>query len=76
MFDKAQDFITSNDSKTREILAKNFNLKPEITSNMSYIKWSKNSELDPQNLQIYTDFLFSLGEIKEKVNVRDLVYKI
>ena len=76
VFDQSQDFISSNDTKTREILAQNFKLKPAIANNMNYIKWGKNSDLDSVKLQSYADFLMNLGDIKDSVNIKDLVYKI
>lgn len=75
-FDQAQDFISSNDTKTRDKLSQNFKLKPEVANNMNYIKWSKNSDLGEVKLQSYVDFLVGLGELKNRTEVRELIYKV
>jgi len=73
-FDKAIKFITQNDTKAREILARRTNTDTDVARTCALYTWVAHpSKIDLEQIQQHIDLLLSEGIIEKKVNVTQLV---
>lgn len=75
VFDKAHRFMRTNDMETRAIVAKYVQLKPEIVGKVVPLYFGQNKDIDPYLLQQFIDLLVDIGEIKERVDAKAIIYK-
>lgn len=73
--DEAQEYSRNNPSEARQILGKYVKLTPEVLNNIYIWQYSKSTEIDVVKTQKYFDYMVELGEIKQKVNAEELIYK-
>ncbi len=74
-FDKATDFMKTNDKETREIITKYVKVDEGVAENTVLLYMSRSDEVNKNALQDYADMLFKLGELETKVDVSDLIYQ-
>jgi NitT/TauT family transport system substrate-binding protein len=74
-FDESNNLIGTNSNKTREILAKEYKLEQDIANKLSFINFSTSDKINPAKVQEYSDYLFSIGELKTKPEIDKLMYK-
>jgi NitT/TauT family transport system substrate-binding protein len=68
-------YSRDNPAEAKQILSKYIKLDPKTLENIVILNQYSNSELKPEVLQKYFDYLLELGELKQKVNTADLIYK-
>lgn len=74
-FDKATDFMKTNDEETREIITKYIKVNEDVAEKTVLLYMSRSDEIDEEVLQDYADMLYRLGELETKVKVSDLIYQ-
>ena len=74
-FDKASDFIKSDDKKTREIIEKYVKVNEAVAQNTVLLYMGRSDEIDENILQDYANMLYNLGELETKVDASNLIYK-
>ena len=74
--DQANIFIRENPALAANYLPKYTNINPELVTKVVLTDFHTNIESDPKSLQATADFLAQIGVIKQKIEVKDLVYKI
>lgn len=74
-FDKASDFMKTNDKETREIITKYVKVNEDVAENTVLLYMGRSDEINEDILQDYADMLFKLGELETKVDVSDLIYR-
>jgi ABC-type nitrate/sulfonate/bicarbonate transport system substrate-binding protein len=68
-------YARDNPAEAKQILSKYIKLDPKILENIVILNQYTNTELKSEVLQKYFDYLLELGELKQKVNTADLIYK-
>jgi len=74
--DKAHKFMFDNPAEAASFQVKYSKIDPKIATKAAYPDYYQNTELNIEAIQSYTDFLADIGAMKQKVVVKDLVYKI
>ena len=74
--DKANIFIRQNPTEAAKYLPKYTNISQELATKVVLTDFYTNAESDPESLQATADFLAQIGVIKQKIEVKDLIYKI
>lgn len=72
--DQAYSFIDSNDAETRNIIATAYKIEPNISAKVGFTHHTLSTKMNPSKVQEYADYLFTIGELKERVDVSDLFY--
>ena len=74
-FDKTFDYMQSNEQDVREnIIPKYAKLSPQVAGKVVLLYMSRSDKINVEALQSYADLLFEMGELKQKVNVSQMVY--
>jgi NitT/TauT family transport system substrate-binding protein len=76
VFDKANRFMRTNDEETRIIIAKYVQLKSEIANEVVPLYFGQNKDVNSDILQQFIDLLVDIGEINERVDTQDIIYKL
>ena len=74
--DKAHKYMFGNPAEAASFQVKYTKIDPKIAAKAAYPDYYQNTELNIETIQSYTDFLANIGAMKQKVVVKDLVYKI
>lgn len=74
--DKAHKFMYDNPTEAVSFQTKYTKIDPKIAAKAAFPDYYQNTELNIEAIQSYTDFLADIGAMKQKVVVKDLVYKI
>jgi ABC-type nitrate/sulfonate/bicarbonate transport system substrate-binding protein len=72
--DEGIEFVRKKEQESRQTLTKYIKIDPVIANDIVILDSSKSTELQPQKLQEYFDYLLSIGELKQKVDAKSLVY--
>ncbi len=75
-FNDAIDFIRTNEPAAKEYLTKFTLLSTDLVKKITIVEFWKLNEIDLAPLQKYSDILTNEGDLKEKVNVNEMIYKI
>ena len=75
MLQKSYDYSQSNQSESQKTIQKAFNLDENVARKVPLLKTVFNDQIDPSRVQAYADLLFELGELKQKVEIKDLIYR-
>jgi NitT/TauT family transport system substrate-binding protein len=67
-------YARANPGEAKQILSKYIKLDPKTLENIIILNQYTNSELKPEMLQKYFDYLYELGELKQKVDAKALIY--
>ncbi len=73
--DQGIDYFRSNPKESRELITKYIKMNPIIAQEHTIYNQGKSTEIDVIKTQKYFDYLQEIGEIKQKVNASELVYK-
>jgi ABC-type nitrate/sulfonate/bicarbonate transport system substrate-binding protein len=73
-YDKAIYFIDQNELETRGIITTVYKLDPTISNKIGLSKNSLSTNMNAFKVQQYADYLFSIGEVKDRVDVGGLFY--
>ena len=74
-FNQASDFITENDSETRELVIKYVKVEKNVANNVVFLYMSRSDKINEDALQSYADMLYDIGEMENKINVRRMLYE-
>lgn len=74
--DKANTYAAKNPTETSKLLSKYTSIDPTLADKVQFVDFHTNAESDPESLQATADFLAQIGVIKQKIDVKDLIYKI
>src|SRR3989338_8430644 len=74
-FNQASDFITENDSETRELVIKYVKVEKNVPNNVVFLYMSRSDKINEDALQSYADMLYDIGEMENKINVRRMLYE-
>jgi len=73
-FKSSYDFSIQDPIEARKIIGKAFNLDEQIKDKVFIRNYNFTDKIDIENFQKYTDFLYEIDEIKQKVDVKNLIY--
>lgn len=73
--ERAMVFMRENEAESREILAKRMNLDKSVADQSVFLYMLPHDEIDPSVLQEYADMLVQLGELAERLDVDDILYR-
>ena len=75
MLQKSYDYGQINQSESQKTIQKAFNLDENVARKVPLLKTVFNDQINPSRVQAYEDLLFELGELKQKVEIKDLIYR-
>jgi len=73
--DQANTFMAQNPTKASSFLSKYTSIDSKLADKVQFVDFTTNAKADPESLQATADFLASIGVIKQKIQVRDLIYR-
>lgn len=74
-FDKTFDYIRNNEEDVRKtIIPKYAKLSPVVADKVVLLYMSRSDEINKESLQAYANLLFEMGELKQKLNVTQMLY--
>ncbi len=73
--DRGYSFMQSNEKEARTIIQQRLNLSPEAASKISPLFGALGSNIDMENVQEFSDLLYDMGELPERVNINSITYK-
>lgn len=62
--------------ETRSLIAKRFTIAPEVVAKMNLLSYARFQDLAPTFLNSFADLLASMGELKIKPNLDQLIYRV
>lgn len=74
MLEKSYNYTLDNDLESRKIAQKAFGLDEKVAQKVPLGKTFFNDQIDPNRVQGYADLLFEFGELKQKVETKDMIY--
>lgn len=74
-FNEASDFMKDEEESVRNIITKYIKVDEDVAKNTFLLYMSRSDEINEDILQDYADMLFKFGELEEKVDVSDLIYR-
>jgi NitT/TauT family transport system substrate-binding protein len=75
MLQKSYNYTKSNELESRKIAQKAFSLDEKVAQKVPLGQTVFNDQIDPNRVQGYADLLFEFGELKQKVETKDMIYK-
>jgi NitT/TauT family transport system substrate-binding protein len=73
--DQGTQYLRTNEAESRQILAKYVKVDPSILNDIVLYNMNLSTEINPEITQKYFDYLLELGELKQKVDAKGLIYK-
>jgi NitT/TauT family transport system substrate-binding protein len=73
--DEGIDYIKTNPKESRQIIAKYVKTDSSILDTFAILNYSKSAEINQQKVQEWFDYMVEIGDIKTKINAKDLIYK-
>lgn len=73
--ERAMVFMRENEAESREIMARRMNLDKAVADQSVFLYMLPHDEIDPSILQEYADMLVQLGELAERLDVNDILYR-
>ncbi len=74
-FDRAFNYLRENDTEARMIAAKTLGINQSAAERTVFLYMNPSGALNNDVLQAYADMLFSLGELKGRIEVSGILYK-